>query len=102
MRAETSRPLLPSFLFCIISFFGILLSNPRVRQGVSRVIFKLLCLGRKRWRSGMIRSAARFSSGSVQLLLREKLRHQVSYLFVIQVGERKVGISMDADFREVD
>ena len=38
----------------------------------------------------MTRSAARFSSGSVQLLLQEKLRHQVSHLFVIQVGEREV------------
>lgn len=35
-----------------------------------------------------------FRSGSVQRILREKLRHQVSHLFVIQVGERKVGISI--------
>lgn len=40
-----------------------------------------------------------FGSGLVQLLFREKLRHQVSHLGVIQVGEREVGISMDANFR---
>jgi hypothetical protein len=42
-----------------------------------------------------------FSSGLIQLLFREEFRHHVSHLFVIQVGEREVGISMDADFREV-
>jgi hypothetical protein len=40
-----------------------------------------------------------FSSGLVKLLFREELRHQVSHLFVIQVGEREVGIAMDANFR---
>jgi hypothetical protein len=40
-----------------------------------------------------------FSSGLVQRLFREELRHQVSHLRVIQVGEREVGIPMDTNFR---